>query len=137
MTTTSCDYKKLRAGQVMNPGVQWAERTENLRAAAERMANHGIRALLVRGHEPEDLPGILSGKDIVNLIGAHDLGVLDQLHVEDAATHPAICVPETANLGDCINLMRMSGVRRLPVLRGTTVVGILSLTDVLDRLLKC
>ena len=82
-------------------------------------------------------PGILSSKDIVNLIGAHDIHILDQLHVDDAATRPAICVPKTTNLHDCINLMRMSGVRRVPVIDGTEVVGILSLSDVFDRLLTC
>lgn len=131
------DLKKFRAADVMNKTVQWARAGETLRAAAERMAEHRIRALLVPGETPEDLPGILSSKDIVNLIGAHDTGVLDQLHVEDAATRPAICVPKTTNLHDCMNLMRMSGVRRLPVLDGTKVLGVLSLSDVFVRLLKC
>ena len=133
----NCELKKLRAGEVMNPTVQWAAGEENMRTAAERMANHRIRALLVTGATPEDMPGILSSKDIVNLIGAHDVGVLDQLLVDDATTRPAICVPETANVLDCINLMRTSGVRRVPVLRGAEVVGILSLSDIFDRLLKC
>lgn len=130
------DLKKLRAADVMNKTVQWARPDENLRAAAERMAEHRIRALLVHGASPDDLPGILSSKDIVNLIGAHDVGVLDQLRVDDATTRPAICVPKTTNLNDCMNLMRMSGVRRLPVLDGTKVVGVLSLSDVFALLLK-
>lgn len=131
------DFKQLRAAEVMTANVQWADAQENLRAAADRMAQHRIRALLVAGDEPQDLPGILTSKDIVNLIGSHDLGVLDQLHVEDAVSRPAVCVPKTANLLDCINLMRMSGVRRVPVLDGAEVVGILSLSDVFTRLLKC
>ncbi|MCA8974992.1 MAG: CBS domain-containing protein [Planctomycetes bacterium] len=133
----NCDLKTLKAIEVMNDSVQWAKPQENLRAAAERMAGHGIRALLVAGAEPTDLPGILTSKDIVNLICSHDVSVLDQLHVEDATTRPAVCVPGTANLLDCINLMRMSGVRRLPVLDGTAVIGVLSLSDVFARLLRC
>jgi CBS domain-containing protein len=135
MTLMTCDLKKLRACDFMNEGVQWADSRENLRAAGERMVKLRIRALLVTGATASDLPGIISSKDIVNLIGSHDINVLDQLHVEDAVTRPAICVPESTNILDCINLMRMSGVRRVPVLRGMEVVGILSLSDVFDRLL--
>ena len=51
-------------------------------------------------------------------------------------TRPAICVPETTNLLDCINLMRHAGVRRVPVLRGSEVVGVLSFSDVFRRLLE-
>jgi CBS domain-containing protein len=127
--------KQLLAKDVMNTGIQWTEGTENLRDAANRMARHHIRALLVRGQEDNDLPGVLSSRDIVNLIAAHDLSVLDELHVEDACTRPAICVAETTHLLDCINLMRMSGVRRMPVVRGAEVLGVLSLSDVFDRLL--
>ncbi|MFM1872935.1 MAG: hypothetical protein RL398_2357, partial [Planctomycetota bacterium] len=35
----------------------------------------------------------------------------------------------------CLNLMRMAGVRRMPVLDGTKVVGVLSMSDVFARLL--
>lgn len=130
------DLKELRARDVMKATVHWATGSENLRVAADRMVQHGIRALFVRGDTDGDLPGILTSKDVVNLIGAHDLSVLDQLHVEDACTRPAICVPETTNLLDCINLMRHAGVRRVPVLRGSAVVGVLSFSDVFARLLQ-
>ncbi|MCB9876254.1 MAG: CBS domain-containing protein [Planctomycetes bacterium] len=130
------DLERIRVRDVMNQAVQWAEGGENLRAAADRMAEHRIRALLVRGRTDVDLPGILTSKDVVNLIGAHDVAVLDQLHVDDACTRPAICVPDTTNLLDCINLMRHAGVRRVPVLRGTEVVGVLSFSDVFTRLLQ-
>lgn len=130
----SGQWQKLRARDVMNTALRWASATETVRAAANRMAEHHIRALLVAGATNDDLPAILSSKDIVNLVGSHDLDVLDQLLVEDACTRPAICVPEAASLLDCMNLMRTNGVRRVPVLAGSAVVGILSLSDVFDRL---
>jgi len=132
----TCDLRQLRAEDVMSRAVQWAAQHENLRIAARRMANHGIRALLVSGEDPTDLPGILTSKDIVNLIARQDLAVLDDLKVRDVMTRPAICVPMQTRLVDCLNLMRMSGVRRLPVLDGTTVVGVISTSDVFDRVLR-
>ena len=46
-------------------------------------------------------------------------------------TSPALSVQSGFPICDCLRLMRMSGVRSVPVLRGTELVGLLSFTDVL------
>ncbi|MBL9077718.1 MAG: CBS domain-containing protein [Planctomycetes bacterium] len=127
------DLHRLRAKDVMSKAPQWATAHENLLTAARRMVQHGIRALLVAGADPTDLPGIVTSKDIVNLLGTQDPAVLSELRVADVMTRPAICVPATTNLLDCINLMRMAGVRRMPVVDGTAVVGLLSTSDIFQR----
>jgi CBS domain-containing protein len=129
------ELRDLQARDVMSSDVQWCEAAENLLVVGRRMAEHGLRSLLVRGERGTDLPGIVTSKDIVNLLGSHDGALLGELRVGDVMTRPAICVPSQTNLRDCINLMRMSRVRRLPVLDGTTVVGVLSSTDVFRRAL--
>jgi CBS domain-containing protein len=133
---TRCDLRQLVAKDVMTTSLQWATGDDTLRQAGEHMAKHGLRALLVAGERPTDLPGILTSKDIVNLVVSHDTSMLDQIHVADAMTRPAICVPESTNLHDCLALMRMTGVRRLPVLQGSMVVGILSMSDIFVHLLR-
>lgn len=130
------DLHEIRADEAMSKTVHWATPQENLRAAGQRMANHGIRALLVAGESPSDLPGVVTSKDIVNVLGTQSAEVLDQLQVRDVMTKPAICIPKQANLLDCVNLMRMAGVRRMPMLDGTDVIGILSMSDVFTRMLK-
>lgn len=130
------DLRQLRATDVMNKTVHWATPHENLREAGQRMANHGIRALLVSGESTFDLPGVVTSKDIVNVLGTQEAEVLSHLQVKDVMTKPAICVPQQANLLDCVNLMRMSGIRRMPVLDGTTVIGVLSMSDIFTRLLR-
>lgn len=127
------DLHRLRAKDVMHTDVEWAEVHENLRTAGQRMMTHRIRALLVPGPDPSDLPGIVTSKDIVNLLGTQDPAVLGDLQVGDVVTRPAICVPAQTNLLDCINLMRMAGVRRMPVLDGTTVIGLLSTSDIFQH----
>src|SRR5262249_46480897 len=123
MTT---DLRTVRADEVMTKNLVWVQAQQTLRAAAQRMKEQRVRALLVAGERPGDLPGIITGKDIVNLLGSEDLAILDHTTVGDVMTRPAFCVPSSTNLVDCINLMRMGGVRRVPVLDGTTVIGILS-----------
>ena len=63
------DLHEIHAAEAMSKTVHWAAPHENLRAAGQRMANHGIRALLVAGHSPSDLPGVVTSKDIVNVLG--------------------------------------------------------------------
>jgi CBS domain-containing protein len=132
----TCDLHQLRAVDVMNRTVHWAAPHENLRLAGQRMAKHGIRSLCVTGASPTDLPGVVTSKDIVNVLATQDGSILDQLQVRDVMTRPAICVPQQTNLHDCINLMRMAGIRRMPVVDGTTVIGVLSMSDIFGRVLS-
>lgn len=132
----NCDLHRVQAGEVMQREVHWTSETETLRAAGERMRAHHIRALLVAGARPADLPGIVTSKDIVNVLATQDSSALDELRVADVMARPAICIPMQANLVDCICLMRHCGVRRLPVLDGTRVVGLLSSSDVFERVLR-
>ena len=46
-------------------------------------------------------------------------------------TTPAISVQKDFTIADCLRLMRMSGVRSVPVLAGVLPVGVLSFTDIL------
>lgn len=130
------DLRSIRAEQAMAKDIVWAEPHETARAAAQRMRERGVRALLVRGATANDLPGILTSKDIVNLLGSQDVAALDVVTVADVMTRPAICVGKDVHLVDCVNLMRMNGVRRMPVLDGVRVLGILSSSDVFARALS-
>jgi CBS domain-containing protein len=124
------DLRSIRAEQAMAKDIAWAEPHETARQAAHRMRERKVRALLVRGAGPNDLPGILTSKDLVNLFGTQEVSALDVVTVADVMTRPAICVGKNVHLVDCINLMRMSGVRRMPVLDGVHVIGVLSSSDV-------
>ena len=81
--------------------------------------------------EPGRVVGVITSKDIIQVLCEGEPDLLDQLRVKDAMTAPAMCVQEELLIEDCLKLMRMSGVRSVPVVRGLTPVGILSFTDVL------
>jgi CBS domain-containing protein len=51
-------------------------------------------------------------------------------------TKPAITVNLGMSIYNCQLLMRMVGVRRLPVIDGNQLVGILSNTDIFGKLLE-
>jgi CBS domain-containing protein len=122
--------KHLTADQLMTANPIVIDANQSLRTAARIMLEHGIHCLLVE-NERGKLPGIIASKDIVLVLCDGEPELLDQLRVSDAMTVPAICVQHDLTIGDSIRLMRMTGVRSVPVLKGLEPVGILSFTDVL------
>jgi CBS domain-containing protein len=122
--------KHLTAAQLMTVQPVVIESSQSLRAAARVMLERNIHCLLVLGQSGQ-LPGIITSKDIVPVLCDGETELLDQLRVADAVTTPAISVQHDFSIVDCLRLMRMSGVRSVPVLENLRAVGILSFTDVL------
>lgn len=122
--------KLLTAGDLMTRSPVLIAPTETLQTAASLMLERGIHCLLVLG-EPGHSIGVITSKDIVLVLSDGEPELLGQLCVADALTTPAISIQQGFLIGDCIRLMRMSGVRSVPVLNGLELVGILSYTDVL------
>jgi len=102
-----------------------------LRDAARLMYSRRIHCLLVPAESPEGPVGVLTTKDIVQVLCQADVSVLDRLHVKDAVTTPAVSVQHKLAVVDCIRLMRMTGVRSAPVFDGMSLVGLISFSDVL------
>ena len=122
--------KRLTAAQLMTEAPIMVDPSETLRSAARLMTEKHLHCLLVPA-EPGRVVGVITSKDIIQVLCEGEPEMLDQLQVSDAMTAPALCVPEELLIDDCLRLMRMSGVRSVPVVRGLTPVGILSFTDVL------
>lgn len=122
--------KRLTAAQLMTEAPIMVDPNETLRSAARLMTEKHLHCLLVPA-EPGRVVGVITSKDIIQVLCEGEVEMLDQLRVSDVVTAPALCVQEELIIEDCLRLMRMSGVRSVPVVRGLTPVGILSFTDVL------
>jgi CBS domain-containing protein len=104
---------------------------ETLRSAAVLMDKHHVHCLLIPADPPSRCVGIITTKDIVQVVCEGEPAMLDQLTVRDAETRPALSVQSGFTVQECLRLMRMSGVRSVPVFEGVSLVGLLSFTDVL------
>jgi CBS domain-containing protein len=125
------NVKQRTVGELMSRDIVTIAPSETLRNAAALMHNHRIHCLLVRPDDPRAAVGIITGKDIVQVLCDSEPQLLDQLLVADVMSTPAISIQKEFLVGDAIKLMRISGVRSVPVLEGVTLVGLLSFTDVL------
>jgi CBS domain-containing protein len=122
------------AGELMTRQLLTIERSETLRAAAAKMNTHHVHCLLVPHAESRRCTGIITAKDIVQVLCEGDTSMLDRLLVADSMTDTAVSLQSEFLIADCLRLMRMSGVRSAPVLEGSRLVGLLSFTDVLRAL---
>jgi predicted transcriptional regulator len=102
-----------------------------MRDAARLMHSRRIHCLVVPAETLDGSVGVITTKDIVQVLCDADDSALDQLHVADAMTRPALSIQRKLSLVDCIRLMRMTGVRSAPVLDGVSLVGLISFSDVL------
>ncbi len=126
---------ELTAKELMTTEVSWAEADDSLHVAMAKMREGVQKCLLINRGEGQ-LPGVITAKDIVVLLGSEPVSVLKELAVGDVMSQPAICLPTCLSVIDSINLMRLAGVRRAPVQEGQKVVGMLALTDIFDFVAK-
>jgi len=129
------DAKKLRVRDLMQTDVKTVNKGMTSLAVTKMMRDFGVSSLVVEPDDDGDAFGIITRKDIVEAIVMDENG-WDSLTVDDVMTKPAITTTTSLSISNCHQLMRMVGVRRLPVVDGTSLVGILSNSDIFAKLVE-
>lgn len=76
----------------------------------------------------EELVGIVTRRDIINKLPEN---LIPNLKVHEVANKKPVCIGGDSQLGDAMRSMVEHGVRRLVVVDGERLIGILSIKDVL------
>jgi CBS domain-containing protein len=106
------------------------ERGENLRAAAKRLADDEVGALIVL--TASGAVGVFSERDLTRAVA--DGANLDEELVEQYMTEAPLTVGKDGTLGDAIAKMNEYGVRHLAVVEKGDVVGMISIRDIMALL---
>jgi CBS domain-containing protein len=107
------------------------EPTAKLHAAAKLLSARKIGALLILGAGGR-LAGILSERDIVRVIADKGASALD-LPVGQAMTREVTTCAEDDTCAEIMERMTTGKFRHLPVLRDSTLVGLVSIGDVVKQ----
>lgn len=113
---------------IMSAGVASVSPDDSLRVAARRMIDHNVGALPVCDAD-QRLKGMLTDRDIVTravAVGAD----LSTTTVGEVAADGAVTVRTGDSVRDVVRTMARHKVRRVPVVDGGRVVGIVSQADV-------
>jgi len=149
----SQEEREMRVRDAMSSGIIGVRETATLAEAVETMLRAGISALCVFDQR-KALVGILSEGDLLrrgelgtekrrprwleSLLGggrlAHTYAHEHGRTVAEVMTREVITVDEEAPLGEAVDIMIRRRVKRLPVVRGGSVIGVVSRSDLLRRL---
>ncbi len=99
-------------------------------AASVMKKNKVGSVIVVEGKKVKRAKGIITERDIVHKVVA--LGKdAKSIKVEDIMSKPLLCIEPDATLEEAARAMRQQGVKRLPVLKGDDLIGIISEADIL------
>ncbi|WP_019816213.1 CBS domain-containing protein [Saccharomonospora saliphila] len=113
---------------IMTQDPHCAETSMSVSEAARMMASAGVGALPVRGEDGE-LKGVLTDRDIVVKVLAEGKDPV-AVHVGEVARSEVFSVAPDADVDSALRTMAGHRVRRLVVLDGDRLVGIVSQADV-------
>jgi CBS domain-containing protein len=123
-------------GELCNRDVAFAMRETTIAAAARLMRHYHVGSLVVVDEKAgRRVPvGIITDRDIVVEVVATGLDA-GTITVGDIMVHEIVTAPESMGVMETIQLMRVKGVRRLPVVdAGGGLAGIVTVDDLLDVL---
>jgi CBS domain-containing protein len=120
------------AREIMTPGVECVSVGETLVDAARRMRDLDVGALPICG-DNDRLAGMLTDRDIVMRVVAEgrDPG---SVKVGDLADGKVVTIGADDSVEDALATMSKHGVRRLPVIDGHDLVGMVSQADIARNL---
>jgi CBS domain-containing protein len=123
----------IRAKNIMTKDVITVKRDTPIYEAIELMAKHDISGMPVVNGDMT-LVGILSEKDVIILFYTSESG--ENKIVKDFMTEPAIYFDENEDLVSVCDFLSKNIFRRVPVTSKGKVVGVISVRDVLEYILR-
>ena len=103
----------------------------SVQEALELMVAKGISSLPVT--VDGELVGIISERDYIRKAVPRRI-VAWEVRVQEIMTHEVICVTRNNTIQECMERMTSNRIRHLPVVEGDTLIGMLSISDIVRAL---
>jgi CBS domain-containing protein len=120
------------AREIMTGGAECAQVNETVTEAARKMKDLQVGALPICG-EDNRLKGMITDRDIVLNCVAEGMDTT-QVKVEDYAGGEVVTIGADDSVEEALATMSRAGVRRLPVIDGHDLVGMISQADIARHL---
>ena len=121
-----------KIGQVMSKPVRTVESNEKLSAALAVMDKHDIGNVVVV--EAQKLVGIVTERDVVRRI-LKDSRVIQE-PVKQVMSKPVITASPDSTVQEALEIMLKNKIRQLPVVQGSSLVGIVTDKDLMRSVLR-
>jgi CBS domain-containing protein len=122
----------MQVKDIMTQKVVTIRGSASVAEAVQLMKEHRLRALIVEPRSEQDPFGTITESDIVYNVAAfgHDP---QKIRVYEIMTKPCITVYPELGVEYLARLFAQSRIRRAPVVEGTKLLGIVSITDILFK----
>jgi len=120
------------ARELMTTGARCASVDDTVMQAARMMRDQGVGALPICG-EDDRLKGMITDRDIVLNCVAEGMDT-SEVRVADYAGGEVVTIGADDDIEEALATMARAGVRRLPVIDGHDLVGMISQADIAKSL---
>jgi CBS domain-containing protein len=121
------------AREIMNPGVEVVSPEDSIQDVARRLAEHDIGAMPVCNTDRR-LEGMITDRDIAVKVVAAGLDPRSTKVGEVARSTEVVTIGADDSVEEALRTMKEHAVRRLPVIDGREVVGMVTQADVATNL---
>jgi CBS domain-containing protein len=115
-------------------GIWSIEASQSVYQAIEKMAEMEVGALTVLDGDSR-LAGIVSERDYARKVILKNKSSRET-HIADVMTTEVVSVDEETSVEQCLSLMDQKKIRHLPVIDGQTLVGMITVGDLLKFRIK-
>ena len=120
--------KSKKIKDVMNPSTLSLESTATASDAAKIMETRNLEAVVVI--ENKKLVGIITDRDYTIKLGSHAYPI--DTPINRLMSCPLISINQDAEISVARSLMEKNKIKRLPVVSDNTVLGIVTMSDLID-----
>jgi signal-transduction protein with cAMP-binding, CBS, and nucleotidyltransferase domain len=106
-----------------------------IRQAMQAMKDHKVKSLVVERRDAHDVYGIITYTNILKTIVAEE-GDIDLVNVYDICAKPALTISAQTDVKHAARMMVNMNLRRLIVLEGNDMVGIITMNDIVGDIVK-
>jgi CBS domain-containing protein len=100
--------------------------------AVQAMVEANVGAILVSGHDENEIHGIFTERDYLRRVAVQGLGERDT-PVRDVMTSPVVVITPETEVEEAMALMTDRRIRHVPVVEGETLVGMISIGDLVRK----
>lgn len=120
---------------IMQTDVKSVSAFATIREAMKLMSQHQVKSLVVERKDSADAYGIITYGSILRTIVAEE-GDIDLIHVYDVCAKPAITITSGLDARHAAGLMVRHDFRRVLVLEGDELCGIVTVDDIMAPVLS-
>jgi CBS domain-containing protein len=122
--------------QIINKDVKVIDQEQNIFDTSKVMIDNNIGSVVViLNNDSKNPVGIITERDIVRIVSTFALSDL-QVPIRKLMSYPLITLSQNASILDAMKLMYERNIRRVIILEGNTLIGIVTETDIFKLIMS-